>query len=845
MAKKRPRIALLMDYVGGDYQSDLRFGVERAVEAHDVNLLVAFGETLALPGAMGSAQNSIYHLIGAETVDGVIIAASSLCHHVGIEGMREFCRAYRPLPVFSIGMAIDGIPSIVVDNAVGIELAVEHMVDVHGRRRVAYISGPANNEESRARADAYVRALSARGLPQDERLFAFGAFSIDTGRAAMREILARTGDVDAVVAANDKMALGAIEELEARGLRIPEDVLVSGFDDAAIARFSRPSLTTVRQPIKRLGSVAADMMVRMLGGMDVPDTTLLEVELTCRESCGCRSQASASLAPPGDSTRGGARWLAGQRESLERALTRSVAIPTGSLDGWPGKLLSALEDELAGGEAAEGRFLRALEATLDAARREGAILDHFQGVITLLRERLCQMPDSDGGREVRETLERIWHAARVVVGSASVRAEGEQRLNVELASMYLSWTSRSFSTCLSLPVLKRVMASALPSLQLSRVAVSLYEGAHSMHPAHASHASHASHDAQRTLMKPLFLMEDGREVEPPQASFPARLLAPPGFLDTPERRTLIALPVAFGDTEKFGVAVLNSGANELIYDALRLQLGSAVKAAELHREVVRQVELRERLEQEKLRQESVVAARIQTTLAPEQLEVEGLELAAAMIPAAEVGGDYYDVLATRQGGWLGIGDVAGHGLAAGLVMLMIQSMVSALTRRDPGASPAALISAVNAAVYDNVRSRLKRDEHATLLLLRYERSGRVTFAGAHDDIIVCRARTRRCVCIQSSGVWIGALPVIDAMTRDAEFFLEDGDILVLYSDGVTEARNAHHEQFGLERLCAAVESAHGASVEAIRDRILREVEGWCPSPDDDITVVVARFRAPR
>ncbi|HTN91355.1 MAG TPA: PP2C family protein-serine/threonine phosphatase, partial [Sorangium sp.] len=126
-----------------------------------------------------------------------------------------------------------------------------------------------------------------------------------------------------------------------------------------------------------------------------------------------------------------------------------------------------------------------------------------------------------------------------------------------------------------------------------------------------------------------------------------------------------------------------------------------------------------------------------------------------------------------------------------------------------------------------------------------ERSGRVTFAGAHDDIIVCRARTRRCVCVQSSGVWIGALPVIDAMTQDAEFALEDGDVLVLYSDGVTEARNAHHEQFGLERLCAAVESAQGASVEALRDRILRDVEGWCPSPDDDITVVVARFRAPR
>ena len=305
------------------------------------------------------------------------------------------------------------------------------------------------------------------------------------------------------------------------------------------------------------------------------------------------------------------------------------------------------------------------------------------------------------------------------------------------------------------------------------------------------------------------------------------------------------MPLTFGDTEYFGVMALNSGVNEMVYDALRLQIGSAVKAAALHWEVVRQVELRERLEQEKVRQESVVAARIQTTLVPAQLSVEGLELSAVMKPAAEVGGDYYDVLATDEGGWLGIGDVAGHGLAAGLVMLMIQSMISALTRNDPRASPGDILSAVNGAVYENVRGRLKRDEHATLLLLRYERSGRVTFAGAHDDIIVCSARTRRCVCIPSSGVWIGVLPVIDEVTRDAQFVLEDGDVLVLYSDGVTESRNAHREQFGLERLCAAIEAVQVAPVEAIRDRILRDVEGWCPSPDDDITIVVGRYRAPR
>ncbi|WP_437708033.1 SpoIIE family protein phosphatase [Sorangium sp. So ce448] len=827
MSEKRRTIAFLMDYVGGDYQSEVRFGIERAAEAHDVNLVIAFGETLALPCEGGAAQNSVYQLIGPETVDGIIVASATLCHHIGIEGMREFFRAYAPLPVFSIGMAIDGIPSLIVNNGLGIELSVGHMLDVHGRRSIAYVGGPANNEEAKARADAYWGALAARGLPLDERLFAAGAFTIDSGRVAIRDILDRGVEVDAVVAANDKMALGVIELLAERGLRVPQDILVSGFDDAFIARFSKPSLTTVRQPMKRLGAQAMDTMMRMLDGEAVEDVALLDVELTCRESCGCRVQASASLAPSASTPRDGASLVAARRESLETALRRSVAIPTGSLDGWPGELLSALEDELAG---REGRFRHALEALLDAAGRAGAILDHFQAMIDVLRERLGRPPSGGGGIALYDALERLWHVSRMVISSASMRLEGERRLTVELAATYLSWSARSFSTCLSLPSLKRVLASELPALGISRAAVSLYDDAP---------------EAQRGVMRSLFLMEDGREVDPPAASFPARRFAPDGFLGGRERTTMIALPVAFGDEEKFGVAVFSSGAHELIYDALRLQIGSATKAAALHREMVRQVEARERLEQERVRQESVVAARIQTTLVPERLSVAGLSLCALMKPAAEVGGDYYDVLATADGGWLGIGDVAGHGLAAGLVMLMIQSMVSALTRRDPRASPARVISAINAALYENVRGRLMRDEHATLLLLRYERSGRVTFAGAHDDLLVCRARTRRCVCIPSTGVWVGALPSIDDMTRDAEFILEDGDVLVLYSDGVTEARDAHHEQFGLERLCTTIEAVQTESVVVIRDRILKEVEGWCPSPDDDITVVVARYRAPR
>ncbi|WP_437807038.1 SpoIIE family protein phosphatase [Sorangium sp. So ce1078] len=822
--KKRRTIALVMDYVRGEYQSALRIGVERAAEAHGVNLVIAVGETLTGHSPSEVAQSSIYHLVGPEAVDGIVVASATLCNYVGVEGVESFCRYYEPLPVCSIGIPLPGVPSILVDNGLGIELAAGHLLDDHACRRVAYIGGPASNGEAGLRAEAYRKALAARALPYDERLVANGEFTIDTGRAAMSEILARGVELDAVVAANDNMALGAIELLKAQGRSVPRDVLVCGFDDVGVARYAKPSLTTVRQPIKRLGELALETVLRMVDGERVPERSVQQIELTRRESCGCSYQAAVGMRPlTNPPPRLGALSLGGRRDELERALERAVGVPAASLSGWSGELLSALEEEL---EGSEGRFLHVLERLLDAAGREGVFLDLFQGVITLLRVRLRRPAWDQAAAAANEALEQLWHACRILIGSASVRVEGRQRLDVEVASIDLSWSGRWFSTCLSLPLFKRMLASELPRLHLTRAAVSLYD------------------DAQRATLKALFLMEEGREVEPPAESFPAHVLAPPGFLSSRERTSTVVMPITFGDSEYFGIIAFNSGVNEMVYDALRLQIGSAVKTVALHREMVRQVELRERLEQESERQETALAARLQTTLVPEQLDIEGLELCAVMTPAAEVGGDYYDVIATPGGGWLGIGDVAGHGLAAGLVMLMIQSMVSALTSREPGASPSEILAALNKAVFKNVRGRLKRDEHATLLLLRYERSGRVTFAGAHDDIIVCSARTRRCVCIPSTGVWIGVLPVIDAMTKDAQFSLEDGDVLVLYSDGVTESRNAHREQFGLERLCAAIESSQDAPVEAIRDRILKDVEGWCPSPDDDITVVVARFRAP-
>lgn len=240
--------------------------------------------------------------------------------------------------------------------------------------------------------------------------------------------------------------------------------------------------------------------------------------------------------------------------------------------------------------------------------------------------------------------------------------------------------------------------------------------------------------------------------------------------------------------------------------------------------------------------EGEIASRIQTSILPRELAVEGIEIAAAMRPAESVGGDYYDVIPRPGGCWIAIGDVAGHGLQAGLVMFMVQGMLAALLRQARPGTPSEVLVTLNAALYENTRRRLRTDEHVTLCLMWYDADGAFVFAGAHEDILVYRATTTRCERIPTPGSWLGAVPDISASTRDTRAQLHPGDLMVLHTDGVTEARNADGEMFGLERLAAVVEAHGNDSAEQARRAIFEAVAAWTARQDDDLTVLVVGCR---
>ncbi len=256
-----------------------------------------------------------------------------------------------------------------------------------------------------------------------------------------------------------------------------------------------------------------------------------------------------------------------------------------------------------------------------------------------------------------------------------------------------------------------------------------------------------------------------------------------------------------------------------------------------------EVVLNEAVRTARVEEEIAIARRVQTSLLPKNLALRGLEVSAAMIPASEVGGDYYDVVPTSDGGWVAIGDVSGHGLTAGLVMLMVQSAMSTATASRPDATPRHLLELLNRVLYDNIRNRLEHGDFVTLSLLRYFESGRLLFAGAHQDILLRRAANGRVEEIETPGTWLGAAADITAVTRDNEIELAPGDLFVLFTDGITEATSPSGELYGVDRLIAAVEKYATEPVERVRARLFDEVRAFTAGGEqaDDMTIVVGRF----
>ncbi len=238
-----------------------------------------------------------------------------------------------------------------------------------------------------------------------------------------------------------------------------------------------------------------------------------------------------------------------------------------------------------------------------------------------------------------------------------------------------------------------------------------------------------------------------------------------------------------------------------------------------------------------------VTRRLQMMLLPtreELQQVDGLEIACFMQAALEVGGDYYDVLQHEGRVKIGIGDVTGHGLESGVVMLMTQAIVRALLTSGES-DPVRFLSVLNTALFGNVQ-RMGSDKNLTLCLLDYA-AGEVKVSGQHEQVIVLRRDgSVEMIDTIDLGFPIGLENEIAAFVGQSTVQLQPGDGVVLYTDGVTEAEDMARQQYGLERLANVLKAHWAGPAEAIKQAVIADLKRFIGAQTvyDDITLVVAK-----
>jgi signal transduction histidine kinase/DNA-binding LacI/PurR family transcriptional regulator len=545
-------------------------GVLDAAQEQDVNLICFPGSYWRDSGYQGQA-NVLYELIDPGQLDAIVLGNIVQEHRVDLDEFKSFFERRFRVPMVSMRKMLEGIPYVPLDDYQGVREAMAHLIEVHGFSRIAFLRGPEEHPYAQARYQAYTDVLQKYGLPfRPELVTPPSGWNEASARVLLDERkLSPPADFEAVMAANDRKALNALTTFQTRGMRVPGDVAVVGFNDDAEAKVATPPLTSVAIPFYEQGRPLIEMLLTLLAGKKVSGQVTLPTRLVVRQSCGCVAPAVAQAA---------VKPVEAKQEDFETALIiqredilAEVAHEAGSLKDAPeraAQLLDAFTSTFTA-SAKDGStdvFLSTLDDILHHVASKDGDAAAWQGAISVLWRRLLPYLAND---RILVRADGLWHQARVMIGEAAERVRMGQMLQANQWAEVLREVAATLITTFDMESLINVLAEGLPRLNIPSAFLSLYENPHAP-----------------TEWSKLFLAytEEGRiELQAGEIRFPSTQLIPERFW--PLRRVTFVVEPLYFQERQIGFALFEVGPREgSIYDALRGSISSALQGAMLSQE---------------------------------------------------------------------------------------------------------------------------------------------------------------------------------------------------------------------------------------------------------------------
>jgi len=565
---------VLLDHLNsfsGGYEAQLRDAIHTACRQAGHHLMLIYGGPVEAPHPLDAADNTIYSLFRPDSVDGIIVVSTLLSTYGGPTGVARLVERFAQAKVCSVGIELPGIPSLVLDNRPGMEAVVEHLVRDHGRRRIAFLAGTPRNPEAEIRFDAYQAVLARHGIAFDPGLVARGHFRTNSAKVAMEEILARGGNVDGVVAANDEMATGAIDVLRKRGLRVPQDVPVTGFDDLLLARLGNPPLTTVAQPFDEVAAWAVRAVEAQIAGRPLPACTQVAARFVRRQSCGCgyeayrRDSHTAPLTRPEDTGS-----MADRFETMRPVLEGLLGTDSSSGAAAATRLLEGLRAELRGRREA---FHQAIVGLLDDAGTDNERPHMLQTAICYLRDELRNWSNLQ--------VERVLFDGLNLVALSNTTSQMQHRLLLDENYLRLLSVGEQASIAFDLESLRDALVKGLPNAGVRTAYLACVVG------------------DPKDVLRSAMCLRDGELLPMEDVDYPASRLLPPGALTEDRRESFLVFPLAY-ENQLLGVIAFSYSDGINAYAAFRNEIATALKSIRLRGELVQKTMLHERSVQERL-----------------------------------------------------------------------------------------------------------------------------------------------------------------------------------------------------------------------------------------------------
>ena len=295
---KRKNIAVFIPHIYSEFPAKLRKAIENAAKGKGYRLVffTCFGDNSNIDTKeitrkwYDEGERAVFRLANVSSMDGLIILYDAFSAGQWNE-IRDMLinRCKCPIINFRSPLGWDGIYNIYVDDKKAFAEMIQHFIDVHQCHRIDLVTGPKNNIHSHYRLEIYQEVLKKNHIPFEEKRVHRGNFWKNCGEEIVEEILnSDLEQPEAIVCANDYMAMSVIDALRERKIAVPKQILVSGYDDIEESRYNHPALSTVRQPIDVMGKTAIEMLEKIWAGESVEHEVYLPEEVVCRGSCGCR-----------------------------------------------------------------------------------------------------------------------------------------------------------------------------------------------------------------------------------------------------------------------------------------------------------------------------------------------------------------------------------------------------------------------------------------------------------------------------------------------------------------------------------------------------------------------------